>query len=455
MSYLKKIFAIIIIGALVLTGCSSSNYKDEVEIGAEFPMEMFPIYKDATVYKYEFDKGIIDISFGTEDSYDKVSQYYDLLFEHSKYDVTAEKMTNQRYVTAGKTNLYKYLLEVNKSVFRKEKKLYNTIVNLRVTINDFVVDNTFDITPTPEPVIKFTPAPTNTLAPTDTPKPTNTPRIFDDEVISTADVVEDKIFIECLGVEEYIKGDGQKILSIKLKMINYGQEETGYISISDFVLIDEDGISYHSDMVDGLFASGVNILPGGYCIDSIRFAISEDAIYSVLAMPEGLGDRVTNSYDLELAPLMPPMDAGAYDEAINEVYDISHIPTFIIGQEYVIDNTLTTKLNGAEYFNNHTTTNADNLMYTFSMEFSNISETVIIPVEIRDFVLFDIKHNIMIKPTVDLTPYDELAFNPVQDGLSENYNISFDVFEEVSENHMCLMLISPNQQDNLVIYKIR
>ena len=94
-------------------------------------------------------------------------------------------------------------------------------------------------------------------------------------------------------------------------------------------------------------------------------------------------------------------------------------------------------------------------MYTFSLEFENVSSDVIIPVELRDFVLYDTKHNIMIKTTMDITPYNELTFNPVQNGLSENYNISFEVFEQVSENYLCLLLTTSDGQSNPIIYKIR
>lgn len=459
MNSLKKILAVTLLLVFALAGCQSAAYNQSVEIGAEYPVEMFPIYTDAIVYMYEFDEGVIDITFGTDDTYEKVSKYYDLLFEHSKYDVTAQKMTNQSYISSGKTNHYKYLMEVNKAIFRKEKRLYNTIVNVRISINGFVVDNVnlpMETTPTPQQVEKITPAPTNTIAPTTTPAPTEEPNTyFNMEVISTVDMADEQIFIECLDVTQSAKDDSQKTISVLLKMINYSKEETGYITTSDFSLIDENGIAYHSDMVDGIFASGVNILPGGYCIDYISFVVGSDVIVSVLAMPEGLGSRLTGSYDLELAPLAPPMNAGLYDGAVGGIADISHIPTFIIGQEYTIDESLTTKLINAQYFTNHSSINQENLMYTFNMEFINISSTVIIPTEIRDFVLYDIKHNIMVKPTVDLTPYDELAFNPVQNGLSENYHISFEVFEETSENYLCLALLRVNQQDNAIIYKIR
>jgi len=462
MTKLIKSIAIVILSALLLAGCQSSNYKESVEIGAEYPIEMFPIYNNAIVYGYEFNNGVIDITFGSEDDYEKVSKYYELLFEHSKYDVTAQKLTTQSYISSGKTNHYKYLLDVNKSVSRQEKKYYNTIISLRITINDFTIKDEPNIeynlesTPTPEPVERNTPAPTNTVAPTDTPKPTEEPNgYFDMEVISTVDLVDEGIFIECLGVSEINKDSDQKTVSVLVKIINYGEEETGYISTADFVLIDDLGNAFYSNILDGVFSSGVNILPGGYCIDYVSFVVEDDTIPSVIAMPEGIGNRVNGSYDLELAPLSPPMDANNFDEYIQDIADISHIPTFIIGQEYIVDDVLKIKLNDALYFTNHTTINQENLMYTFSIEFENISSEVIIPVELRDFVLYDIKHNIMIKATMDLTPYNELAFNPVQNGLSENYNISFEIFEETSENYLCLLLSGPNRQDNPIIYKIR
>lgn len=455
MTYLSKIFIIVIVVTLVFTGCQSTDYGDNIDIGAEYPIEMFPIYKDAIVYKYQFVKGVIDITFGTEDDFEKVASYYDLLFEHSKYDVTAKKTTTQGYISAGKTNLYKFLLEVDKAVYRKEKKLYSTVVNLRITINNFVLDSSFEATPTPALVDKITPPPTDTIAPTDTPIPSATPYTFSDmEVISTVNMLEDKIFIECLDVVETIN-DTSKTISLLLKIINYSDDETGYISSLDFTLIDDEGNAYYSDIMDGVFASGVNILPGGYCVDTVSFVVDKDVIASVLAMPDGLGNRISSSYDLEVAPLAPPIDAGAYDEYIADVADISAIPTFIIGQEYTLDNELTIKLSDAKYFNNHTTVNQENLMYTFNIEFTNISSNVIIPAEMRDFVLYDIKHNIYIKPTIDLTPFDELLFNPVQNGLSKNYNISFEIFEEIEENYLCLLLYSKNQQNNLIIYKIR
>ncbi|MEX1376841.1 MAG: hypothetical protein AB1Z23_05105 [Eubacteriales bacterium] len=451
----KKIFAVLIIAAMVLSGCST-NDKNNADVGAEYPKELFPIYHDATVYSYKFDKGIIDISFGTDEDYEKVGKYYSLLFEHSKYEVTAEKLTNMRFVSSGKTNLYKYLLEVNKAESRKDKKVNNTIINLRIVINDFVLDSGYSATPTPEPVDKITAAPTSTLAPTDSPKPQSTHNAYSDfDVISTIDMQEESIFIECLDVSENDKGNGLKNVSVKLKIVNYGEEQTGYISVDDFVLVDSLGNFYHSDMSGGIFSRGVNILPGGYCVDDIDFVVESSLIYSVLAIPEGLGSRITNSYDMELAPLSPPDNPGSYDEAIAEVYDISSVPTFIIGQEYIIDNMLKIRLNDARYFTNNTTVNLKNLMYTFSMEFTNISDDVIIPVELREFVLFDIKHNIMIKTTSDLTPYDELAFNSIQSGLSEDFNISFEVFEEVGENYLCLLLVNPSNQDEKIIFKIR
>ena len=369
---------------------------------------------------------------------------------------TTEKLTNKRFVSSGKTNLYRYLLEVNKAESREEKKKGSTIVNLRIVINDFVIDSGYSATPTPERVDKITAAPTSTLSPTDTPKPEITANAYSDfEVISTIDMLEEAVFIECLDVAEKDKGNGQKIVSIKLKIVNYGTEQTGYISVDDFALVDNLGNFYHSDMSGGIFANGVNILPGGYCVDDIDFNVDGSLIYSVLAIPEGLGSRMTSSYDLELAPLSPPLDPGAHDEAIADVYDISHIPTFIIGQEHTIDNALKIRLNDAQYFTNNTTNNLENLMYTFSMEFTNTSDDVIIPVEQREFVLFDIKHNIMIKATSELTPYDELALNPIHSGLSENYNISFEVFEEVGENYLCLLLINPSSQEDKIIFKIR
>lgn len=460
MTKLKKVFAVLIISVLFLTGCQSSEYTKNAETGAEYPIEMFPIYKDAVVYNYEFNDGIIDITFGSEEEYEKVSTYYELLFEHSKYDVTAQKLTTQSYISSGKTNHYKYLLEINQSGTREQKKYYNTIVNLRITINDFVVKDSIvtefqsESTPTPQPVEKNTPAPTNTVAPTDTPKPTEQPSTYlDMEVISTVDLLEDRIFIECLDVNEVNKDNNQKTVSVLLKIINYGEEETGYITTADFALIDGEGNTYHSNILDGVFSSGVNILPGGYCVDYINFEIDKNTIPSVVAMPEGIGNRVNGSYDIELAPLSPPMDVNKYDESIADIADTSHIPTFIIGQEYTVDDVLKVKLNDAVYFDNHTTISTENLMYTFSLGFENISSEVIIPVELRDFVLYDIKHNIMVKATMDLTPYNELAFNPVQNGLSENYNISFEMFEQTGENYLCLLLSS--NEDNPIIYKIR
>ena len=457
MTYIKRIFSLILLVFFVFTGCQSTKYSEQIDIGAEYPVEMFPIYKNATVYKYEFDEGIIDLTFGTEDSYEKVSNYYDLLFEHSKYDVTVKKMTSLGYTSAGKTNHYKYLMEVNKPEFVKEKKLYSTIVSLRITINDFAIDNSsFKATPTPQVVDRTTPAPTNTIAPTDTPEPTTVPNTFIAmEVISAIDMQDEQISVECLDVLEKEKNEEQTTISILLKIINYGDEETGFVSANDFALIDNVGKEYHSEMVDGVFGGGVNILPGGYCIDYITFAIDDEAVASILSMPDGIGSRLSSSYDLELSPLAPPLNAGIHNGDIRGVADISQIPTFIIGQEYTIDGVLTTKLSDAQYFNNHTTVNQENLMYTFNMEFTNISDTVILPAEIRDFVLYDLKHNIIVKPTQDLTPYSELALNPVQNGLSENYNISFEVFEETSENYLCLLLTSTNQQNNLIIYKIR
>ena len=454
MTFLKKALPIIILFMFILTGCQN-NYESSADIGAEYPVEMFPIYKDGLVYKYEFKNGTIDLTFGTSEDYEKVGKYYQMLFEHSKYDVTAEKMTNQEYISSGKTNNYKYLLEVKKPVFRKEKNLYNTIVNLRININDFVATNSGS-TPTPTPVEKITPPPTEAPVATDTPEPTETPYVYlDKEVISTADILDEQIFIECIDIEEETKDNGQKTVSVQLKMINYGQSETGYITMADFVLIDDLGTSYHSDMTDSIFSSGVNIMPGGYCVDYIRFTVAENVIPGVLAMPEGLGSRLNNSYDIELYPLTPPTDAGIHDKDIADIADISDVPTFIIGQEYTIDEILKVKLNNAEYFINHTSSNPEKLMYTFNMGFENISANVIIPTELREFVMYDISHNIFIKPTVDLTPYNELAFNPVQNGLIENYHISFMVTEEISENYLCLMLLDKNQQNNPIIYKIR
>lgn len=462
MAKLKKALAILILSVVLLTGCQSSQYNENIDIGAQYPTEMFPVYNGAVVYSYKFDNGIIDITFGSEDEYKKVSKYYELLFEHSKYDVTAQKLTTQSYISAGKTNNYKYLLEVNKVNGRQEKKYYNTVVNLRITINDFVIkeDPTIEYqsesTPTPQPVEKTTPGPTNTVAPTDTPKPTEQPDMYDNiDVISTVDLIEDSIFIECLGVNEIDKDSDKKVISVLLKIINYGEQETGYITTADFALIDDEGNTYHSNILDGVFSSGVNILPGGYCVDYVSFEAEADTIPKVVAMLEGVGNRVNGSYDIELAPISPPIDANKYDDYILDVADISHIPTFIIGQEYIVDDILKIKLNDALYFSNHTTTSTENLMYTFSLEFENVSSEVIIPVELRDFVLYDIKHNIMIQTTMDLTPYNELTFNPVQNGLSENYNISFEIFEQTNENYLCLLLTSPNGQDSPIIYKIR
>ena len=93
MTYFKKIFAAALAVILMFSGCQSSKYADSIDIGAEYPLEMFPVYKDAVIYKYSFEEGVIDISFGTDDDYEKVSKYYSLIFEHSKYDVTAEKMS--------------------------------------------------------------------------------------------------------------------------------------------------------------------------------------------------------------------------------------------------------------------------------------------------------------------------------------------------------------------------
>lgn len=462
MTKLARIIIIAILSVLMLTGCQSSKYNENIDVGAEYPIEMFPVYKDAVVYSYEFNNGVIDITFGSKDEYKKISKYYELLFEHSKYDVTAEKLTTQSYISAGKTNHYKYLLEINKTSNRQQKKYYNTIVNLRITINDFVVNDevtpeySLESTPTPQPVERTTPGPTNTVAPTDTPKPTEQPSAnFDMEVISTVDLKDESIFIECLGVNETNREGGQKTVSVLLKIINYGLEETGFITTGDFALIDDLGNASYSNVLDGVFSSGVNILPGGYCIDYISFNVDDNIIANVIAMPEGIGSRVNGSYDIDLAPLSPPIDANQYDDYIGGIADISHIPTFIIGQECIVDNVLKIKLNDALYFTNHTTTNQENLMYTFSLDFENISSGVIIPVELRDFVMYDIQHNIMIRTTMDLTPYDELTFNPVQNGLSENYNISFEIFEQTSENYLCLLLLSPSGQDNPIIYKIR
>ena len=214
-------------------------------------------------------------------------------------------------------------------------------------------------------------------------------------------------------------------------------------------------MEYHSDMADGLFASGVNILPGGSCVDYISFAVNNEVIPGILSIHGGIGSRASSSYDLELAPLDPPKDAGKYNSKIAEEADISAIPTFVIGQEYTFDDSLTIRLSNAQYFTNHTTVNQDNLMYTFTLEFSNITDNVIIPSELRNFVMYDIKHNIMIKPTEDLTPYNELAVNAIQSGMSESYNISFEVFEETTENYLCLLISGTNQQSNPIIYKIR
>ncbi len=457
MSYIKKIFLLFFIVVLMLSGCQSGRYTQSIDIGAEYPVEMFPVYKDAVIYEYSFENGVIDITFGTSDDYEKVGKYYELLFEHSKYDVTADKMTTESYISSGKTNHYKYLLEVNKAELAKQKKYFNSTVSLRITINGFVTESTsYEATPTPQAVDKVTPAPTNTAAPTDTPQPTEVPDTYlTMEVISSADMTDEFISIECLDVSEKTKNEQQKTVSVLLKVINYGQSETGYIMQEDFTLIDAEGTEHYSDMADGLFASGVNILPGGYCVEYVRFVVDNDVVSSVLAIPDGLGSRLIGSYDLDLAPQNPPADAGAHNSDIIDEADISDIPAFIIGQEYTFDGMLTIKLNDAQYFENHTTVNPDNLMYTFSVEFDNISDNVIIPAEIKDFVLYDIKHNIMVKPTEDLTPYDELAFNPVQSGLSENYNISFEIFEETSENYLCLLVSDTNQQNNPVIYKIR
>jgi len=458
MTYPKKIFVFLCLSVLALSGCSEWKSEESVAVGAEYPAEMFPVYSGAQVYEYSFNEGIIDISFGTDDDYEKVSRYYDTLFEHSKYDVTANKLTTQSYISSGKTNHYKYLLEVKKAIFRQEKKKYNTIVSLRISINGFTSDSEIngDATPTPQAVLKTTPPPTGTPVVTDTPAPTAEPETFlDMEAISTVDMADEQIFIECLSLEESLREDGQKDILVLLKIVNYGEQETGYISVSDFVLIDSNGEAHYSAMNDGIFAAGVNVLPGGYCADYIRFTTDETTQAAVLAMPEGLGSRTGSSYDFDIAPVRFSDNSGAYDSMISEPADISGIPTYIIGQEYTLDDALKLKLSSAQYFDNHTTINQENLMYTFSMEFTNISDGVIIPAEIRSFALYDLEHNIIIKPTLELTPYDELGFSPVQAGTAENYHLSFEIFEKSGENYLCLLLTSANPQDSPIIYKIR
>lgn len=450
-----KLFLIFIILCLVLAGCRGINYDKNIQAEDEYPAELFPIYNDAVVYNYEFENGIIDVTFGSQDEYEDVYSYYDMLLNHHSYDITMDKKTTQKYISAGKIDGYTFLLEAEKAIYRKEKKYYNTVVKIRIEIDDFYAENLFVITPTPQALDKPTPEPTS--ANTEAPQATSAPTPYtyaDKDVIATIDMQEEEIFIECLGVDEQINKEVKEV-AILLKVLNYGQKETGYISHLDFEVLDIEGNAYYCDMLEGIFAGGTSLLPGGYCVDYISFKVPADAVINKLSMPDSIGSRTSKAYTMELAPISPPADAGKYDVYIAKEYDIGTIPTFIIGQQYLFDKVLQVKLNDARYFINHTSENQDNLMYTYTLEFTNTSTNVIIPVEMRDFVLFDTKHNIYVKPTIALTPYDELAFKPVQSGVSKVYNLSFEIFEDTNESNLCLLLYSANLQSNRVIYKIR
>ncbi len=95
--------------------------------------------------------------------------------------------------------------------------------------------------------------------------------------------------------------------------------------------------------------------------------------------------------------------SGDYYDMIKGSVDKRVLPTFTTGQEHTFDDSLSVVLNNAEYFS---TDEEVFDKYTYELTFTNITDNVIIPVESRGFALYDVYHNIIVKPTENLTPYE-------------------------------------------------
>ncbi len=452
--YKKRIIVILLaVLAISFTACTSTDYTENIALGKEYPIELFPIIDGSNVYEYTYSNGIIDIKFGSDKEFEDVKDYYELVFAHNDYHNTIDKLTNKRYIIAGSSKDYSYLLEVSDAKSTEEKKHYKSIVSIRVVLND-IVDVSIDITPTPQVIVTNEPTPVVTPEPTATPEilvtpePTESYLLTDSDFTNSVDLKESRVFIQASKAENKLEGEEKEIL-IQLEIINYSDHETGFIDISQFTLVDSYGIEYYPDNTNSILDTGVNVLAKGHAVALLKFYAHIESTEVSLVADHGIGNIPVEDLTIDLYGTPNVLFSGDYYDMIKGSIDKRVLPTFTTGQEHTFDDALSVALNNAEYFS----TDGDAFdKYTYELTFTNITDNVIIPVELRDFALYDVYHNIIVKPTENLTPYDELGFNPVQSGVSKVYNISFEIFEEVGDEYLNLLVYSLDGDDNDILF---
>ncbi len=181
---IKLIIAIVVVLSSILSGCqilsekTPERFTEGIKYDRDFPDDVFEIYDDAIVFESRELFGAIIISFGTEDDFDDVVEFYKDFIEDNEISLSEEDEGRDSYYAKGIFDGYEFKIQVEEPEGEYTKDLFKCVVYISTEESDKeAVSIKNEATATPAPVESENPtkepAPTKAQI-TPTPQPDQT-----------------------------------------------------------------------------------------------------------------------------------------------------------------------------------------------------------------------------------------------------------------------------------------
>lgn len=129
----NKILVLIVVMALVLSGCIPSAFLKGVEFD-NYPERDLPVYDGAIVFEYEDDDDEVTIKYGTEDDVDDVIEFYQDFFDDEGITLSDEEQDDDEYSAAGFYEDFDFQIEVEEAKGENEEKVFSVVVEVAINL---------------------------------------------------------------------------------------------------------------------------------------------------------------------------------------------------------------------------------------------------------------------------------------------------------------------------------
>jgi len=139
MKHINKILVMVFAVILILStaSCSVNIYKKGVSDYREYPEDDLPIYDDAVVFKYDYnkDRKRVKLSYGTGDDIDDVIEFYQDYFEDEEVYLVSEDEKRDEYSAEGRFDDFSFEINIEEAG-REESKYFETVVDIKIDYSE-------------------------------------------------------------------------------------------------------------------------------------------------------------------------------------------------------------------------------------------------------------------------------------------------------------------------------